>query len=262
MYSSYRYRRDSKRLNHKGRILQRKTDYVIPAVDVIDSNLMKKYSKTLSQQGYTVYPPGTSPPEPTPTPEGYIEHTNSTTFEFTTSSNAYVVNNLGVYASLMSNMCTADGKRYCYKPFGFRYVNGGSPGSQLGYFVFQTGETSNSVLYVTGQNATPNAQSDVVCAWLIYDNELSRFYIWFAGTEDVSTADFSINIDDSDTNVGYYPICPISENSHPIFQLPNLSAIYMAFVNQTGRTIQYLEQPSHEHKIYTSNLFDDPSLID
>lgn len=260
MYSSYRYRPDSVKLNHRGRVLRRKTDYQVPDVEIIDANLMRKYSNVLTKQGYSVYPPGTTPPSPTP--EGYIEHDNSTQFTFSTSQGKYTISNLNEFASLMTSICASDNKRYAYKPFGFKFTNAASVTSLIwSTFQFQTGATANNSLYCLAKSNQGSVTSDVVCAWFVYDSQLEKYYLWFAGTEDTSLANIPIIIDDSDSMTNNYELYTISETVHPIFEIPELSTCTIVFGNGTDQSITYLEQPSHSNKLYTSDKLDDPSLI-
>lgn len=261
MYSSYRYRPDSVRINHKGRVLRRKTDYSVPDVEVIDANLMRKYSAVLTKQGYSVIPPGITPPEPVP--EGFIEHDNSTQFSFTDSGNDKIVNNLGAFSTMMAALCVADDKRYCYKPFGLKFVNGEAATSYSTYatFKFQLGATSSECLYVIGKGSYNNTESDVICAWFIYDSLTQRSFIWFAGLENTSATDFAIDIDDTDVNAGYNTVQTVSEVLHPVFQMFDLGNASIVFQNRNYRTIQYIEQSLHSNKVYTSDKLVDPSEI-
>ena len=252
MYSSFSYRRDSKRLNHKGRIIRTKSDYVVPDVEIVNAQLLNKYKKILQKAGeWPVIPP----------PDTVTSHDED--FEFTTTvvGNSLVINNLDQLALLMSAYCGSDNHRYCFFPFGLQFNKTGA-GQYNANFQFQTGDSANNKLYVVGATSSSTGKSSVVCAWFIYDFTLERYYIWFTGFEGESTATFNVIVDDYDTNAGSaYEVQKIYDNFHPIFAIADISTATIGVNNYSNITCSFVQQPSRTHKIYTSGILDDPSRI-
>ena len=254
MYSSFSYRKESKRLNHKGRIIRTKSDYKRPPSGVINQEKLNEYTQILKSQGkWPIIPP----------PDVPIAHDDTFEFTLTQSGNQYTISNLNSLALLMTAYCATDNHRYCYFPFGIQATKTNNQGPSRACFKFQTGDTSDNCLYLLVENnAATSFVSNTKCIWLVYDSTLDRYYIWFTGEEGSSSVENFSYIDDVNySDVSYKEVQKITDVMHPIYQINDIYSSLLCLFNYSNFYMTLTQQPSRENKIYTSDAFDDPSRL-
>lgn len=161
MYSAFSYRRDSKHLNHKGRIIRTKSDYQRPSSTVINQKVLDDYINIIKKFGRWPSTPG-------PTPDYYQSDENQSLLVWNHSQFNNTLTNGNDILNEMGSKVNASSYRYIYYKIEAHIGSSEIQPNQLVFPLNGSGSSYDSA-FVMNDLQAGTGDSEYVNIFIVYD---------------------------------------------------------------------------------------------